>query len=171
MLTCDAFGVLPAVSRLTVEKAKEMFLVGYTSKVAGTEAGVLEPQATFSACFGAPFLPRNPVVYAEILERLLNKTGASCWLVNTGWSGGPHGVGSRMPLRVTRTIVRSILDGTMSRQSYYKHSQTGLMIPRIIPEMTSFDTRPESSWESISDYNESAASLMSMIEAEYLKFK
>lgn len=171
MLTCDAFGVLPSVSRLSTDQAREMFLIGYTSKVAGTEMGVTEPVATFSACFGAPFLPRDPNVYADLLVSFLERQNIDCWLVNTGWAGGPYGVGSRMDLSVTRTIIKSIVDGTMSKQSFFLHRPTGLQIPRIIPQMTSFDTRPERSWESMSSYNEQAKILMSLIEKEKQKFK
>lgn len=171
MLTCDAFGVLPAVSRLSPEQAREMFLVGYTSKVAGTEMGVSEPVATFSSCFGAPFLPRDPNVYADLLVSFLENQDVNCWLVNTGWAGGPYGVGDRMNLSVTRTIVKSIVDGTMSKQSFFVHKPTELSIPRIVPEMTSFDTRPERSWESLSSYKKQAKHLMELIKKERLKFK
>lgn len=171
MLTCDAFGVLPAISKLTIDQARDMFLVGYTSKVAGTEVGVSEPVATFSSCFGAPFLPRRPEVYADILEGLLRKTGADCWLVNTGWESGPYGVGKRMDLDKTRSIIESIVDGTMAKQSYFRHSHTGFMIPRIVPALTSFNTRPESSWESSTDYRRTAKDLMTRIKKERRKFK
>ncbi len=170
MLTCDAFGVLPAVSHLTIQQAREMFLIGYTSKVAGTEVGVDEPIATFSSCFGAPFLPRRPEVYADLLQSLLEKTKAKCWLVNTGWEGGSYGVGSRMSLQKTREIVERIIDGTMAKQSYYKHKFTGLMIPRIVPTMTGFNIAPESSWKDRKSYEKAAAELMEKIEEEKLKF-
>jgi len=171
MLTCDAFGVLPAISRLSNDQAREMFLVGYTSKVAGTEMGVTEPVATFSTCFGAPFLPRDPNVYADLLASFLGNQDINCWLVNTGWAGGPYGVGSRMSLDVTRTIIKSIVDETMSKQSFFLHKPTGLSIPRIIPQIPSFDTRPERSWENVSSYKSQAKNLMALIKKEKQKFK
>lgn len=169
MLTCDAFGVLPAISLLSNSQAREMFLVGYTSKVAGTEVGIDEPIATFSSCFGAPFLPRAPSIYADLLDKFVRGKNINCWLVNTGWAGGPYGVGSRMDLKITRSLISSILDGTMARQSYFLHEYTGLKIPRIVPCLTSFDTRPEKSWENIDAYKKEANILMSLIDNEKSK--
>jgi phosphoenolpyruvate carboxykinase (ATP) len=110
MLTADAFGVLPPISKLTSEQAMYHFLSGYTARVAGTEKGVTEPQATFSTCFGAPFMPRHPTVYAKLLGDKMASHGATCWLVNTGWTGGAYGVGKRMPIKATRGLLTAALD-------------------------------------------------------------
>lgn len=165
MLTCDATGVLPPVAKLTISQAKKMFLVGYTSKVAGTEVGVVEPELVFSPCFGAPFLPRNPSVYADMLHSLIDSTNANCWLVNTGWSGGPPGVGNRTDLTVTRKIIDSIVNEKLISSEWLYHEQTGLTIPDRIPG-TDFSTRPEHNWDSLDDYNESASTLMGEIESK-----
>ncbi|MDC6700519.1 phosphoenolpyruvate carboxykinase (ATP), partial [Leclercia adecarboxylata] len=117
MLTADAFGVLPPISQLTAEQAMYHFLSGYTARVAGTEKGVTEPQATFSTCFGAPFMARHPSVYAKMLGEKISKYKAKCWLVNTGWSGGPYGVGVRMKIAYTRAMVRAALDGRLAQAS------------------------------------------------------
>src|SRR5204863_268760 len=118
MLTADAFGVLPPIARLTHDQALFYFLSGFTAKLAGTEIGVTEPQPTFSTCFGAPFLPQPPVVYAEMLGRKLDDHGAVVWLVNTGWTGGPFGEGERMPIAATRTLLRTALDGDLEGVEY-----------------------------------------------------
>jgi phosphoenolpyruvate carboxykinase (ATP) len=117
MLTCDAFGVLPPIARLTPAQAMYHFLSGFTSKVAGTERGVTEPQPTFSTCFGAPFMPRRPEVYGNLLREKIAKHGATCWLVNTGWTGGAYGTGSRMPIKATRALLTAALDGSLARRS------------------------------------------------------
>lgn len=166
MLTCDAFGVLPPVSKLTKEKAKEMFLVGYTSKVAGTETGVTEPQTVFSPCFGAPFLPRPPEVYGQLLEKYVAENNVDCWLVNTGWIGGGYGVGDRMPLDQTRAIIQSILSGELSTCKFYTHDQTGFMIPTVIPSKKDIQTFPERAWKDSDKYEEAANILMSSIDAK-----
>lgn len=171
MLTCDAFGVLPPVSKLSIDQARDMFLAGYTSKVAGTESGITEPQAVFSSCFGAPFLPRHPSVYGDILHRLIKKKNTPCWLVNTGWSGGSYETGSRMSLKKTRTIITSILNGSLAKQNYTTHKYTGFDIPGLIPNGTNIRTSPEATWDDLSDYEEKASSLMKKIQNEVLKFK
>ena len=163
MLTCDAFGVLPAVSRLTVEEAREQFLLGYTSKVAGTETGVDDPVATFSPCFGLPFMPRSTEVYANLLVKYLNETGASCWLVNTGWTGGPPGVGERIPLSVTRDIVTCITDGLMDSVPTFLHDYTDLNVPDIGGIDPSL-LRPELAWSNPILYNQSVFKLKEMFE-------
>ncbi len=163
MLTCDATGVLPAVSKMTPNQAKEMFLAGYTSKVAGTEMGVNEPQTVFSACFGAPFLPRKPTVYADMLHRLIGETNAKCWLVNTGWVGGPPGVGNRISLSVTRQIVDNIVTGKFEESVWTKHTDTGFAIPTSLPSCD-FSTLPEDSWDNLESYRKKSRELMSKIE-------
>lgn len=170
MLTCDAFGVLPAVSRLTSEEARRMFLTGYTSKVAGTEVGVEEPVATFSACFGAPFLPRPPQVYGDLLKSFLDRKDINCWLVNTGWSGGSFGVGERMKLSDTRAVVNAITNGSLSGVEAKRHEYTGFMIPESIPGLEEFETQPEMSWKKVTDYKRAAKKLMALIEKESSKF-
>ena len=117
MLTCDAFGVLPPIARLTPAQAMYHFLSGFTSKVAGTERGVTEPEPTFSTCFGAPFMPRRPEVYGNLLRDKIAQHGATCWLVNTGWTGGAYGTGSRMPIKATRALLTSALDGSLAKPS------------------------------------------------------
>ena len=118
MLTADAFGVLPPISRLTPDQAMYHFLSGYTAKVAGTEIGVTEPQATFSTCFGAPFMPRHPSVYGNLLKKRIAKGGVDCWLVNTGWTGGKYGVGKRMPIKETRALLNAALDGSLKNVEF-----------------------------------------------------
>ena len=163
MLTCDAFGVLPPVSKLTSEKAREMFLVGYTSKIAGTEAGITEPQAVFSPCFGAPFLPRSPKVYANLLQAYVRDKDIKCWLVNTGWVGGKYGTGKRMNLQSTRDIVKSILSGEIEQSRFYTHEFTDLIVPTSIPNCPEINTFPEKSWQSQSAYKLAATELMQKI--------
>ena len=134
-LTCDAFGVLPPVARLTPAQAMYHFLSGYTAKVAGTEAGITEPQATFSTCFGAPFMILNPTVYADLLGQRIAKHDAQVWLVNTGWSGGPYGVGARMKLPYTRAMVSAILSGALDDVPYEEHPIFGVAMPKSCPDV------------------------------------
>ena len=161
MLTCDAFGVLPAVMKLDHKEAVEQFLLGYTAKVAGTEAGVKEPKATFSFCFGAPFMPLKPQVYADLLEEMVLKHQTSCWLVNTGWSGGPYGEGSRMPIKVTRSIIDKILDGTLSNCETFFHAPTGFTVPLHDSIPRKF-LDPEKSWDDLERYREKSQELMDL---------
>ncbi|MGB9600014.1 MAG: phosphoenolpyruvate carboxykinase (ATP), partial [Myxococcota bacterium] len=128
-LTADAFGILPPVSKLEPEMAMYHFLSGYTAKVAGTEAGITEPQATFSTCFGAPFMPRSPWVYAKMLSEKMKKHKASCWLINTGWSGGPYGVGKRMSIELTRSIINAALEGKLKDSRFIKLENLNLLVP------------------------------------------
>lgn len=165
MLTCDAFGVLPAVSKLSLEEARDQFLLGYTSKVAGTESGVDEPVATFSPCFGLPFMPRNPEEYADLLVDFLKNSGASCWLVNTGWTGGPPGTGNRIDLETTRAIVGCIVDGDMDDVPTFVHEDTG----RTVPDIGGIDRKllyPELAWTNPLMYRDQVAKLNSLIENE-----
>ncbi len=152
MLTCDAFGVLPAVSRLSASDAQREFLLGYTAKVAGTEQGVTEPKAVFSHCFGAPFMPLKPSVYAALLAEKIAKHDVHCWLLNTGWAGGQYGQGKRMSLKLTRSIISRIHDGSLYRETTRKHSIFDLEIPESIE-------LPESSWAEASDYKRVAKRL------------
>ena len=169
MLTCDAFGVLPAVMKLDHKEAVKQFLLGYTAKVAGTEAGVKEPKATFSFCFGAPFMPMRPHVYADLLEEMLLKHQTSCWLVNTGWSGGAYGKGSRMPIGVTRSIVDKILDGSLARCETAFHPPTGFTVPLhdSIPQQF---LMPELSWEDPEEYQRKSQELMDLFDEHKNEF-
>ena len=147
LLTADAFGVLPPVARLTPEQAMYHFLSGYTAKLAGTEVGVTEPQTTFSTCFGAPFLAQDPGVYARMLGERLEATGASAWLVNTGWTGGPYGVGSRMPIAATRALVRAAVNGELDQVETAPDPIFGLHIPVAVPGVDSTLLNPVDTWD------------------------
>ena len=136
MLTADAFGVLPPIARLTPEQAMYHFLSGYTAKVAGTEIGVTEPEATFSTCFGAPFMPRHPSVYGNLLKKRIAKGGVECWLVNTGWTGGKDGVGKRMPIKATRALLNAALDGSLNNAEFRKDPNFGFEVPVAVPAST-----------------------------------
>jgi len=163
MLTCDAFGVLPAVSKLSTSEAREQFLLGYTSKVAGTENGIDEPVATFSPCFGLPFMPRSPESYADLLETFLDSRDITCWLVNTGWTGGPPGVGDRISLPITRAIVSAIVSGNLDNVETFTHDQTG----RTVPNIEGIDKkliRPELAWSNPIMYNDQVQKLNDLIQ-------
>src|SRR5208282_4046502 len=147
MLTADAFGVLPPIARLTPAQAMYHFLSGYTARVAGTEKGLgSAPEATFSTCFGAPFIPRRPEVYGRMLEDLIARHGAECWLVNTGWTGGQYGVGQRMSIRHTRALLRAALDGSLVRARFHKDRFFGLSIPEAVPGVPQEVLDPRLSW-------------------------
>ncbi len=169
-LTADAFGVLPPISRLTPDQAMYHFLSGYTAKVAGTERGVTEPQATFSACFGAPFLPRHPGVYAEMLGDKLRVHGARVWLVNTGWSGGGHGVGSRMKLSYTRAMVNAALAGELAGAEYVSDPVFGVDVPVAVPGVPREVLRPRDTWADGAAYDAAAAELAAMFKANFEQF-
>jgi phosphoenolpyruvate carboxykinase (ATP) len=169
-LTADAFGVLPPISRLTPEQAMYHFLSGYTAKVAGTERGVTEPQATFSACFGAPFLPRHPSVYAEMLGTKLRDHSAKVWLVNTGWSGGAHGVGSRMKLSYTRAMVNAALAGELEAVEFAPDPVFGVDVPVSIPGVPDEVLSPRGTWADGEAYDAAAAKLAAMFRANFEKF-
>ena len=169
-LTADAFGVLPPISRLTPEQAMYHFLSGYTAKVAGTERGVTEPVATFSACFGAPFLPRHPGVYAEMLGEKLREHGAKVWLVNTGWSGGGYGVGNRMKLGYTRAMVNAALAGGLDDVEYVTDPVFGLDIPVSIPGVPDEVLQPRGTWTDVAAYDANAAKLAEMFKQNFEQF-
>jgi phosphoenolpyruvate carboxykinase (ATP) len=164
MLTADAFGVLPPVARLTPEEAMTMFLAGYTAKVAGTEVGVVEPQAAFSACFGAPFLPQPPAVYAELLRERMERHGTSAWLVNTGWTGGPYGVGSRMPIAATRAIVRAAVSGELDDAPTRTDPAFGFEVPTEVPGVDAALLDPRVTWDDPEAYDAAAADLAAEIQ-------
>jgi phosphoenolpyruvate carboxykinase (ATP) len=171
MLTADAFGVLPPISKLTPAQAMYHFLSGYTARLAGTERGVKEPQATFSACFGAPFMPRHPTVYAELLGDLMRRHGVHCWLVNTGWTGGAHGTGRRMPLKVTRRLLQAALDGSLAKAGTDLDPVFGLHIPAVCPEVDPSLLRPRSTWRDRNAYDSMARDVASRFERNFAKFR
>jgi phosphoenolpyruvate carboxykinase (ATP) len=146
MLTADAFGVLPPVARLTHEQAMYHFLSGYTAKVAGTEKGIKEPEATFSTCFGAPFMVLHPGVYADLLGKQMDAHQSACWLVNTGWSGGPYGVGKRMKISYTRAMIRAILNGSLAQTATTPDPIFGVGIPVSCPDVPSEVLQPRNTW-------------------------
>jgi phosphoenolpyruvate carboxykinase (ATP) len=170
-LTADAFGVLPPISRLTPEQAMYHFLSGYTAKVAGTERGLgKEPQATFSACFGAPFLPRPAATYASLLGEKLRRHGAQVWLVNTGWVGGPYGVGERMKLRYTRAMLKAALNGQLNDVATERHSVFGLAVPRSCPDVPSTFLDARGMWSDKAAYDRAALDLAARFNKNFEKF-
>lgn len=170
-LTADAFGILPPVSKLEPEAAMYHFLSGYTAKVAGTESGINEPQATFSTCFGAPFMPRSPWVYAKMLSEKMKTFKTNCWLINTGWTGGPYGVGKRMSIELTRSIISAALDGRLKNSRFIKIENLNLLIPEKIEGIDSKVLIPENTWENKGLYKEKMRALISMFISNFEKFK
>lgn len=158
-LTADAFGVLPPISKLTPGQAMFHFISGYTAKVAGTEAGVTEPQLTFSACFGKAFLPLHPAKYAKLLGEKMEKNKVNVWLVNTGWSGGPYGVGSRMKLSYTRAMIAAALDGSLAKADFVAHPVFGLLMPSTCPNVPSEILNPKNTWNNRQNYDNKANEL------------
>lgn len=167
MLTCDAFGVLPPIARLTPAQAMYHFLSGFTSKVAGTERGVTEPQPTFSTCFGAPFMPRRPEVYGKLLQAKIAAQGAACWLVNTGWTGGAYGVGKRMPIKATRALLAAALDGSLATVKFRHDANFGFDVPVAVPGVESGLLDPRSTWADGADYDRQAAKLVAMFAENF----
>jgi phosphoenolpyruvate carboxykinase (ATP) len=170
MLTCDAFGVLPPIAKLDPAQAMYHFLSGYTAKVAGAERGVGEPQATFSTCFGAPFMPRHPSEYGRMLRDLIARREVDCWLVNTGWTGGRYGVGRRIPIPVTRSLLHAALDGSLARAEFRPDPHFRLMTPREAPGVDTALLDPARTWSSTDDYAATARRLIEMFEANFAKF-
>ena len=162
MLTCDAFGVLPPIARLTPAQAMYHFLSGFTSKVAGTEQGVTEPQPTFSTCFGAPFMPRRPEVYGKLLQAKIAKHGATCWLVNTGWTGGAYGTGRRMPIKATRALLTAALDGSLAGGAFRRDPNFGFEVPVSAPGVDAALLNPRMTWADGAAYDVQAAKLVGM---------
>ena len=171
LLTADAFGVLPPVSKLTPEQAMYHFISGYTAKVAGTEVGITEPQATFSACFGAAFMVWHPSKYAELLAEKMAKHGASAWLVNTGWTGGPYGVGSRMKLSYTRSIIDAIHSGELENVDYVADPIFGLAIRTSCPNVPSDLLIPKNTWKDGAAYDKQAEKLANLFIKNFEKYK
>ncbi|MGE3525926.1 MAG: phosphoenolpyruvate carboxykinase (ATP), partial [Gemmatimonadales bacterium] len=170
-LTADAFGVLPPIARLTPEQAMYHFLSGYTAKVAGTERGVTEPSATFSACFGAPFLPLHPGAYAKMLGERIARHGARVWLVNTGWTGGPYGTGSRISLPHTRTIVRAALAGKLDTLKYRKDPVFGFEVPVEVPQVPARLLTPRETWADQAAYDAQAKKLAGMFRDNFARYE
>ncbi|AWB47394.1 phosphoenolpyruvate carboxykinase (ATP) [Gemmobacter aquarius] len=162
MLTCDAFGVLPPIARLSPAQAMYHFLSGFTSKVAGTERGVTEPQPTFSTCFGAPFMPRRPEVYGKLLQAKIAKHGATCWLVNTGWTGGAYGTGKRMPIKATRALLAAALDGSLGSVEFRRDANFGFDVPTALPGVDAALLNPRETWADKAAYDAQAAKLVGM---------
>jgi phosphoenolpyruvate carboxykinase (ATP) len=169
-LTADAFGVLPPIAQLTADQAMYHFLSGYTAKVAGTERGVTEPQATFSACFGAPFLPLPPGLYAEMLGERIARHNVRCWLVNTGWTGGPFGIGSRMKLAHTRAMIRAALDGDLAGEPSTPDPVFRLSVPNRVPDVPNDVLEPRSTWPDPDAYDKQAQKLASMFRDNFRQF-
>ena len=170
MLTADAFGVLPPIARLTPAQAMYHFLSGYTAKVAGTEKGVTEPQATFSTCFGAPFMPRHPAEYGNLLRDKIAEHGVSCWLVNTGWTGGAYGTGSRMPINATRALLSAALDGSLDQATFRRDENFGFEVPVSVPGVDPSILDPRSTWADQEAYDAQAAKLVGMFVENFAKF-
>jgi len=175
-LTCDAFGVLPPISKLTPEQAMYHFISGYTAKIAGTEEGINEPQVTFSACFGAPFLPLHPAEYAEMLGNKIEKGSRrgdgkiNVWLVNTGWTGGGYGVGNRIELSYTRAMIKAALDGSLTKVDFQKHPVFQLMMPKSCPDVPNAVLNPRDTWRKETDYDTVANDLAARFEENFKKY-
>ncbi len=170
-LTADAFGVLPPISRLSNEQAMYHFLSGYTAKVAGTERGITEPQPNFSTCFGAPFLPLHPGVYAKLLGEKLQQHGSKVWLINTGWTGGPYGVGSRMKLGYTRRMIHAAMDGELDDVAFQEEPFFGLSVPTHVPDVPDEVLMPRNTWDDKEAYDAQAKRLVGMFKENFKEFE
>ena len=170
-LTCDAFGVLPPISKLSKGQAMYHFISGYTAKVAGTEAGITEPQTAFSACFGSPFLPLHPTKYAEMLGEKMDENDVNVWLINTGWSGGAYGEGKRMKLSYTRAMITAALNGELDHVDYTQHEVFGLSMPNECPNVPSELLHPRNTWKDTSAYDTKANELAQKFNANFKKYE
>ncbi len=171
MLTADAFGVMPPIARLTPDQAMYHFLSGYTAKVAGTEKGVTEPEATFSTCFGAPFMPRHPAEYGNLLKELIGRHGVDCWLVNTGWTGGAYGTGRRMPIKATRALLAAALKGDLDKAEFRIDPNFGFAVPVAVAGVDGNILDPRSTWADPSAYDAQASKLVQMFVTNFTKFE
>ena len=169
-LTCDAFGVLPAIARLTPEQAMYHFLSGYTAKIAGTERGITKPRATFSACFGAAFMPLHPTYYAKLLGKKIKEHKVKTYLVNTGWAGGPYGVGKRMPIKLTRSIIDGIFDNSLDHDAYTKHPTLNLHIPDKMGDLSKDLLHPWEAWSKQEEYEAQAKKLAGMFIENFKQY-
>jgi phosphoenolpyruvate carboxykinase (ATP) len=170
MLTADAFGILPPIAKLSPDQAMYHFLSGYTARVAGTEIGVTEPDATFSTCFGAPFMPRHPSVYGNLLKERIAKGGVDCWLVNTGWTGGQYGTGSRMPIKVTRALLNAALDGSLKNVEFRTDPNFGFQVPVSVPGVDAKILNPRETWADKDAYDRQAQKLVGMFIDNFAQF-
>jgi phosphoenolpyruvate carboxykinase (ATP) len=170
-LTADAFGVLPPIARLDPDQTMYHFLSGYTAKVAGTERGVTEPRATFSTCFGAPFMPRHPTVYGNLLCELIARHDVDCWLVNTGWTGGPFGEGERMPIWITRALLNAALDGSLKGAPTRVDPVFGFAVPTTVPGVEKSILDPRRTWDDRAAYDAQAAKLAAMFQENFKRFE
>ena len=173
-LTADAFGVLPPISKLTPGQAAYHFISGYTAKVAGTEAGIDEPVPSFSACFGEPFMPLHPTKYAEMLSRKMQEAGVDVWLVNTGWTGGPYGVGTRMKLKYTRAMIAAAMTGELeaaNKDNYHIHSVFKVQQPRVCPNVPTEVLSPRQTWNNDEGYYNTADKLARSFRENFKKFE
>ena len=169
-LTADAYGVMPPIAKLTPDQAMYHFLSGYTARVAGTEIGVVEPDATFSTCFGAPFMPRHPSVYGNLLKERIAAGGVDCWLVNTGWTGGKYGVGHRMPIKITRALLNAALDGSLNAAEFRTDPFFGFQVPVAVPGVDSTILDPRLTWTDKAQYDATAADLVDKFVANFAQF-
>jgi phosphoenolpyruvate carboxykinase (ATP) len=171
-LTCDASGVMPPIARLTTEQAMYQFISGYTSKVGGTEVGLgKEPEITFSACFGGPFMVHHPYKYAELLKRKIERYGVRCWLVNTGWVGGPYGVGKRISIKYTRALLSAALTGKLEKVKYFKDPVFGFEVPKTCPDVPEAVLEPWSSWPSRAEYDKRYKDLAQRFIENFKRFE
>ncbi|VXC60590.1 phosphoenolpyruvate carboxykinase [Sphingomonas sp. 8AM] len=170
MLTADAYGILPPIAKLTPDQAMYHFLSGYTARVAGTEIGVTEPDATFSTCFGAPFMPRHPSVYGNLLKERIAKGGVDCWLVNTGWTGGKYGTGHRMPIKATRALLDAALDGSLNHADFRTDTNFGFKVPVSVPGVDSAILDPRATWADKAEYDATAAKLVDLFNDNFAQF-
>jgi phosphoenolpyruvate carboxykinase (ATP) len=170
LLTCDAYGVLPPIARLTSAQAMYHFLSGFTSKTPGTERGVVEPTPTFSTCFGAPFMPRRPEVYGKLLQEKIARHGANCWLVNTGWTGGAFGTGKRMPIKATRALLTAALNGSLNGATFRKDPNFGFEVPVAVEGVDTGLLDPRGTWADASAYDAQAAKLVRMFAENFGKY-
>ena len=169
-LTADSFGILPPIARLTPGQAAYHFISGYTAKIAGTEAGITEPQPNFSACFGAPFMPLHPTRYAEMLSQKIKEDDATVWLINTGWTGGPYGTGNRMKLKYTRAMIDAALSGALNQVDYQNHTVFGIAIPQSCPNVPSEILNPRDTWTDATLYDIKAVELGQKFQANFIAF-
>ncbi len=170
-LSADSFGILPPISKLTPGQAAYWFISGYTAKVAGTELGVKEPQPNFSACFGAPFMPLNPTVYAEMLSTKMKEAGVNVWLINTGWYGGAYGTGSRMKLSYTRSMITAALNGWLEGVEYKTDPVFGLAVPQSCPNVPDAVLNPRETWANGEEYDKKAVELAGKFRNNFTKFE
>ena len=170
-LTADAYGVMPPIAKLTPDQTMYHFLSGYTARVAGTEIGVVEPDATFSTCFGAPFMPRHPSVYGNLLKERIARGGVDCWLVNTGWTGGKYGTGQRMPIKATRALLNAALDGSLNDAEFRTDPWFGFQVPVSVPGVDAAILNPRETWADKADYDATAARLADQFVENFAQFE